>query len=513
MPKEKLSMRTIQEVLRLKWDCQQSNRQIAESCSIARSTVSDYLIRAKAAGISWPLPSDLDEEKLNALLFPHPRGCSREPQLQPEWEKVHAELRSKGMTLMQLWSEYKADHPDGYQYSQYCHQYRQWKQHVEPCLRQEYKAGEKLFVDYCGQTVPVVDRSSGEIRQAQIFVAVWGATNYTYAEATWTQQLPDWIGSHVRALDWFGGCPEVLIPDNLKSGVSKACRYEPDLNPTYQSMAEHYGIAVLPARVRKPRDKAKVEKGVQTVEQWILAALRNHPFFSLYELNQAIREGIQVLNERPFQKLPGCRTSLFDSLERPVLKALPMIRYEYAEWKKARIHVDYHVEVERHYYSVPYTYLRRPVEIRVTARTVEVFYQGLRIASHVRSQQPGGHTTRMEHMPKSHQDYLGWPPKRLQAWAEKIGICTSNVIDQLLERRSHPTQGYRSCLGILRLAKKFGADRLEQACQRAVHIQALSYKSILSILKKRLDQLPLPEPASDAAPLEHDNLRGPQYFQ
>ena len=506
-------MRKVKEVLRLKWESQKSNRQIAQSCSIAASTVSDYLGRAKAAGLSWPLPADLDEEKLDALLFAPKGGRSSEKRPIPKWEEVHTESKRKGVTLQQLWMEYKADHLDGYQYSQFCFHYRRWRQSVDPCLRQDYKAGEKLFVDYGGQTVPVMDRSSGEVRPAQIFVAVWGASNYTYAEATWTQQVPDWIGSHVRALEWFGGCPELIVPDNLRSGVSRACRYEPDLNPSYQDFAAHYGIAVLPARVRKPQDKAKGEKGVQTVEHWILAPLRNRTFFSLTELNQAIREGLQELNQRPFQKLNGCRRSLFESLDQPVMRPLPVEAYEYAEWKKARVHIDYHVEVDRHYYSVPYKYIHRKVEVRLTAKTVEVFCQGLRMASHPRSYRKGGHTTLAEHMPKSHREYLDWPPERLQRQAEQIGFYTGQAITRLLEGRLHPAQGYRSGLGVLRLAKDYGEERLERACQRALGIQAISYKSIHSILKHGLDRLPPPEPPPPSPPLHHDNLRGSTYFQ
>lgn len=512
MPKEKVSMRKVKEVLRLKWDCQKSHRQIAQSCSIAPSTVSDYLTRAKAAGLSWPLPADLDEETLDVLLFAPKGGRSSEERPAPSWEKVHAESKRKGVTLQQLWMEYKADHPDGFQYSQFCFHYRNWKQSVDPCLRQDYKAGEKLFVDYCGLAMPVVDRSTGEIRQAQIFVAVWGASNYTYAEATWTQQVPDWIASHVRALTWFGGCPEVIVPDNLRSGVSRACRYEPDLNPSYQDFAVHYGVTVIPTRVRKPQDKAKAEKGVQTVENWILGPLRHRTFFSLTELNQAIRERLHELNEKPFQKLNGCRRSLFESLDQPVLRPLPVEAYEYAEWKKAKVPIDYHIEVERHYYSVPYQYVRRKVEVRLTAKTVEIFSRGIRIASHVRSHRTGGQTTLIDHMPKSHQEYLNWPPERMIQKAEQIGSFTRQVISALLERRLHPAHAYRSCLGVLRLAKDYGAERLERACQRALCIQAISYKSIHSILKSGLDRLPPPEPPPPAPPLQHENLRGSTYF-
>jgi len=512
MPKEKLSMRKVREVLRLNFDCKKSQREIAQSCGIARSTVGDYLIRFQATGLNWPLPEELTEEKLEGLLFSSRGGRGPTKRPLPDCSNVHTELKKKGVTLMLLWSEYKSANPEGCQYSQFCNYYRAWKNKLDPCLRQHHKAGEKLFVDYCGQSVPVTNPQTGEIKEAQIFVAVWGASNYTYAEATGSQKLPDWIGSHVRALKFFQGCPEIIVPDNLRSGVDKTCRYEPDINPTYQSFASHYEIAVIPARVRKPKDKSKVEKGVQTVENWILARLRNRTFFSLTELNQAMAQGLNELNDRPFQKMPGSRKSLYESLERPILKPLPINPYEYSEWEKARVNIDYHIEVHRHYYSVPHTHIRRQVEVRLTAKTLEIFYRGERIASHVRSYKEGSHTTLMEHMPKSHREYLSWPPERLQQWGAKIGCFTAQIVTQLLERSSHPIQGYRSSLGILRLSKEFGEERLEKACERALLIQAISYKSIRSILKKGLDRLPSPQPPPPSSSVPHDNIRGSNYF-
>ncbi len=512
MPREKLSMRKVKEVLRLHFDCKNSQREIAQSCSIARSTVGDYLMRFQATGLPWPLPEELTEEKLDGLLF-SPRGrCSITNHPLPDCPEIHAELKKKSVTLMLLWTEYKSDNPDGYQYSQYCNYYRAWKNKLDPCLRQQHKAGEKLFVDYCGQSIPVTNPQTGEIQQAQIFAAVWGASNYTYAEATWSQKLPDWIGAHVRALNFFQGCPEIIVPDNLRSGVDKSCRYEPDINPTYQSFASHFGVAVIPARARKPKDKAKVEKGVQTVENWILARLRNRTFFSLAELNRAIAQGLEELNDRPFQKMPGSRKSLLESLERPELKPLPANPYVYCEWGKARVNLDYHIEVNRHYYSVPYKHIRRQVEVCLSAKTLEIFYRGERIASHVRSYEEGGHTTLREHMPKSHREYLGWSPERLQQWGEKVGFFTAQIVTKLVERGSHPIQGSRSSLGVLRLSKEFGEARLEKACERALLIQAISYKSIRSILKNGLDRLPSPQPPPSSPSVEHDNIRGPEYF-
>lgn len=512
MPKERLSMRKIKEILRLKWECGLSNQKIAQSCNIARSTVSDHLMRAGAAGISWPLPEDLNEEDLEKRLFSPARGRSKVERPLPDWATVHKELAKDGVTLALLWQEYKQEHPNGYQYTQFCERYRRWKKQLDVTLRQEHKAGEKLFVDYSGQTVPVTDPATGERREAQIFVAALGVSNYTYAEATWTQQLPDWIGSHVRALTYIGGCPEVVVPDNLRSGVSQACRYEPDLNPTYSNFASHYGIAVIPARVRQPRDKAKAEKSVQLVENWILARLRNQTFFSLAELNQAIREGLEDLNSRPFQKLKESRRSLFEAVDYPALRPLPATPYEYSDWKRLVVPSDYHVEVEGHYYSVPHNCIRRKVEIRYTARTVEVYWQGERIASHARSRRAGGCTTLREHMPKAHREVLDWTPERLREEAQGIGVFTGRLIERVFEFSLHPLQGARTSLGILRLGKSFGRDRLERASERALMIQAYSYKSVLSILTKGLDRLPPPEPPPPAPSIEHENIRGSHYF-
>ena len=424
MPAERLSMRKIREILRLKWEQGLSNRKIAESCVVSRSSVSDYLRRAEAAGLSWPLPPECEEEQLEAMLFSFSDGQQQGNAPEPVWSAIPSEYKKKGVTLALLWQEYKTENPPGWQYSFFCEQFRCWLQTVDPVLRHQHKAGEKMFVDYCGQTLPVIDRKTGELREVQIFTAVLGSSNYTYSEATWTQSLPDWMGSHVRAFSFFGGVVDEIIPDNLKSGVHSPCRYEPDLNPSYQDLAHHYGVAVLPARVRKPRDKAKVETGVQIVERWILAPLRHHQFFSLPEVNQAIRERLKELNQRPFQKLPGCRQSQFEARERPALKPLPAEAYIYAEWKKARGNIDYHMEMEKRYYRVPYKRIRQQVDVRITARTVECFHKGKRVSRHVRSQKPGRYSTRKEHRPKSHQEYTGWTPERLLQQAETVGLHT-----------------------------------------------------------------------------------------
>jgi transposase len=379
-------------------------------------------------------------------------------------------------------------------------------------LRQEHRAGEKLFVDYAGATVPIIDCKTGEVQESSIFVAVLGASSYTYAEATWKQDLPSWIGSHIRALEFFQGAPALLVPDNLKNAVSRPCRYEPDLNPTYQEMAAHYRMAVIPARVRKPRDKAKVESGVLVVERWILAALRKRRFFSLAALNEAIGELLEKLNHRPFRKLEGSRASRFEKLDRPALRPLPAEPYVFAQWKTARVHIDYHIEIEQHYYSVPYALLHRQVEARYTATTVEIFHRGQRVASHRRSSKAGGHTTSDAHRPKCHQRYLEWTPERLVRWAATVGPFTAQVVERLLQSKLHPEQGFRSCLGILRLGKTYGTDRLEAAAKRACRSNACSYQSIKSILKTSLDRQEELAPPPDRAPLFHANVRGTDYF-
>jgi transposase len=506
-------MRKIREILRLKYELGLGNRQIARSCAINHSTVADYLRRAKVSGLScWPLPQDLDETVLEQRLFPVPlpKGASRGL---PDWPAIHEELQSgKQVTLQLLWQEYKQSAPDGYQYSRFCWLYQQWAGKLDLVLRQEHRAGEKLFVDFAGDTVALTDPVTGTVTAAAIFVAVLGASNYTYAEATWNQGLACWIGAHIRALEFFGGAAALLIPDNCKTAVRHPNRYEPYLNPTYSEMAAHYGLAVIPARVRKPRDKVKVEAGVLLVERWILAALRKRTFFSLASLNEAIRELLDRLNRRRFRKLEGDRASRFERIDRPSLRPLPEKPYELAEWKKARVHIDYHVEIDRHYYSVPYALVHRELDVRYTATTVEVFHRGQRVASHMRSSKAGSHTTIDAHRPKSHQRFLEWSPERLVHWASTIGPSTSALVDTILRTRTHPEQGFRSCLGILRLGKTYGNQRLEAASSRAVKLQACSYQSVKSILHTCLDrQLDLETPPG-RPPIQHPNIRGTDYF-
>jgi transposase len=508
-------MRKIREVLRLKLGLGLKNRQIARSCSIPRSSVANYVFRARQAGLCrWPLAPDLGDEALEALLFsPVVTRVASPKAAVPDFAWIHEQVhRHRHVTLQLLWEEYKeADH-DGYQYSQFCELYRRWARKIDVVLRQEHRAGEKMFVDHAGQTVPIVARETGEIRQASIFVAVLGASNYTYAEATWKRDLACWIGSHSRAVEFYGGVPFMTVPDNWKAGVKDPCYYEPDLNPTYRDWADHYGTVVIPARVRKPRDKAKVEAGVLIVERWILAALRHRTFFNLADLNQSIGELLVRLNNRKFRKLDTTRARLFESLEKPVLKPLPSTPFSFAEWKTVRVNIDYHVEIYRHYYSVPYQHVHEELEARISETSIEIFRKGRRIAIHVRSNVAGKHTTLSEHRPKHHQD-LEWTVARIADKGRAIGPSTATLLERIMQSRKHPELGYRSCLGVLRLGNRYTSERLEAACRRAVAMNTCSYRSIKSMLATGFDRQPLDQLEIPAAHHEvHANVRGAGYY-
>lgn len=505
-------MRKIRETLRLHFDCGLGQRPIARCLDISRTTVGDYLRRAEAAGLGWPLPATLTDQQLYHQLFPPMIPVSATGRTVPDCASLHTELKRKGVTLMLLWEEYLSEHPQGYRYSQFCELYRQWARKLKFSMRQIHKAGEKLFVDYAGQTLPIVNPHTGEISESQIFVAVLGASSYTFAEATLSQNLADWLGSHTRAFAFYGGVPELVIPDNLKSAVSKPCRYEPDLNPSYQDLAEHYGTAVIPARVRKPKDKAKAEVGVQVVERWILARLRNQTFFSLAEANAAIRRLLSDLNGRPFKKLPGCRKEAFETLDRPALKPLPAEAYTFSQWKKVRVGIDYHVEIDGHYYSVPYQLRSQQLDARITAGSIECFVQRKRVASHPRSFQKGRHSTVAAHMPKGHQDYADWTPERLIRWAAKTGPGTAALTEAILASRQHAQQAFRSAMGLMRLAKVYTPQRLEAACDLALDGGATNYKSVKSILSTGLDQQPRQQTLPISDPIAHDNIRGGHYY-
>lgn len=510
MARPKLPMRQIQEVLRLKHQNQLSLRDIARSCDLAVSTVGDYLKRAEAASLGWPLPEGMSEEELTQRLFGGAPEAPPATQPLPDWATVHQELRRQGVTLQLLWQEYRQTYPDGYGYSRFCELYQAWAGTLCPVLRQVHLPGEKMFVDWAGQTVPIYS-ADGRESAAQVFVAVLGFSNKIFAEAFPNQQLASWVAAHCHAYAFFTGVARVTVPDNPKTGVTKPCRYEPILHRTYQEMAAHYGSVVIPARPKKPRDKAKVEAGVLIAERDILAALRDQRFFSVGELNQAIAPLVAKLNDKPFQKLEGTRNTWFEEGEKAKLLPLPAHPFELATWSKAKVNIDYHVAVANHFYSVPYTLVHQQVEVRLTEKTVELFKSGKRVAAHLRSDQSGRSTTLDEHRPKSHQKYLQWTPGRMVEWARTIGPECAQVVEHILQNRPHPEMGFRSCLGIIRLGKAVGSARLEAACRRALHFRTCSYTSINSILKNRLEaqpleaELPLPSPS-------HENLRGSPYY-
>jgi transposase len=503
-------MRKIRDALRLEASGL-SKRQIAASLNIGRTAARTYIDRAHDVGLSWPLPDDLSDAALERLLFPPSAEVPNGPRTEPDWALLHLELRKPNVTLLLLWEEYRAVSPCGYGYSRFCDLYRAWKGRLTPTMRQNHVAGEKMFVDYAGATAEVIDGTSGEVLQAQVFVAVLDASNYTYAEATWSQTLPDWIGAHCRAFAFFGGVSRQIVSDNLKSGVIKACFHEPWINRSYAEMAAHYATAVIPARPRKPRDKAKVEVAVQVVQRWILARLRNRTFFSLAELNHAIRELLEQLNSRVTRHLGASRRQLFEQLERPALAALPAQPYVYAEWKECRAGLDYHIEIEKHYYSVPHRYLGYKLWARFTDRTVEIFASGKRIACHMRGRSNRRHTTLTEHMPSAHRRYATWTPDRISRQAASVGANAKALTDIIMRERRHPEQGFRSCIGILRLAKSHGSERLEAACERALEIGARSYTAVASILRNNLDRR-RPERATDGPAILHPNIRGSGYF-
>lgn len=507
---ERLPMRHLREILRLRHERKLSQREIARSLSIGLGTVSEFLGRAERVGLSWPVPEGWDDQALSERFYPAPSG--RRPRPLPEMAFLHAELRRPGVTLSRLWVEYLEAHPGGYRYSQFCEHYRRWARKLSPRMRQVHRAGEKVFLDFSGVKPHLVNRITGELVEVELFVGVLGASSYTYAEAVESQELSRWCGAHVRMLEYFGGVPEVFVPDNLKSAITQACRYEPVVNRTYQDLASHYGAVVIPARPYRPRDKAKVEVAIQVAQRFILAALRNRTFFDLASLNAAIRERLEALNNRPIKKLGLSRRELFERLDRPALRPLTAERFELAEWKDCGVNIDYHVVVDHNYYSVPYQLTGERVEARVTEKTVELFFKSRRVASHLRRRGRGHYATQITHMPQAHRDHAEWSPSRLIAWGKKTGEATGSIVEKILADRPHPEQGYRSCLGLLRLAKRYGEARTEAACQKAVRLSSYSYQTVKNILAAGLESSPAdPEPA--AALPAHENIRGADYYQ
>lgn len=507
-------MRRTKDILRLRFESGLGLRQIARSLSIGVGTVHDYLRRAEAAGIKWPLPDGFDDSRLEAALFRQATATVPPRKAPPDYAALHEHLQKPHVTLQLLWEEYREANPDGYRYSRFCELYQRWRRKQDVVLRQQHKPGERMFVDWAGATIPIHNRSTGETTQAPLFVAALGASSYTYAEAARSQQLDSWIQVNMHALEFYGGVPQLSVPDNTKTGVTKACRYDPDLNPTYQEFAMHYGMGVLPTRPYKPRDKAKVESGVQLVQRWIVAALRRHRFYSVDEANQAIRPLLTRLNGRRFRKRDGSRASVFQEVDRPALRPLPAERFDMSQWSHARVNIDYHVAFDSNFYSVPYNLVHEPVEVRSLPTTVEIFHKSVRVASHLRSHGRGLVITNPEHRPKSHQAHLEWTPLRMVNWARAVGPNTARLFERILDDKPHPEMGYRACLGIIRLANEYSPARMESAAQLALATGACRYQSIKSILKNSLDLAPplKTETPPVVPPLPHDNIRGAGYF-
>lgn len=507
-------MRKLKEVLRLRFELNLDQRQIARSCSISVSTVHEYLKRAEAAAVGWPVPTDWSDARLQAALFPPTAVPTRPCKDTLDCNQIQQQLRTNHhVTLQLLWEEYHATNPNGYRYSRYCEIYQRWRSKQSVVMRQHHIPGEKAFIDWAGATIPIYDRHSTAVRQASLFVAVLGASSYTYAEVTRDQQMESWIGAHEHAFQFWGGVPSLTVPDNTRTGVTKASRYDPDINPTYLNLALHYGFGVVPARPYRPRDKAKVESGVQLAQRWIVAVLRHHRFYSEADANEAVRPLLNRLNQRPFRQRDGSRHSQFLELDKPALRPLPTEPFDRSEWAQARVNIDYHITFDGSLYSVPYNLTHELVEIRSTATTIEILHQGSRVASHLRSRTRGHVSTTPEHRPHSHQAHLEWTPSRILEWGEKAGPFTAQLLERIMADKPHPEMGFRACLGIIRLAKQYSDPRMEAAAERALRTGACRYKSVESILKNSLDRLPLVPSGEPASPTGHDNVRGAEYFE
>jgi transposase len=509
---ERLLMRQVREILRLKYEQRLPHRAIARACGVGLGTVAEYCRRAQQAALSWPLPGEWDDAQLEARLFKRVGQVVGVPRPLPDMAWVHQELKRPGVTLQRLHLEYLQHSPDGYRYSQFCRHYHDWARTLAPTMRQVHRAGEKAFVDFSGQRPVIVDVATGELVPVEMFVGALGASSYVYAEACPAQDLASWISAHVRMVEYWDGAPAIFVPDNLKSGVTQPCRYEPVINRTYLEFAQHYGAAVVPARAGHPRDKAVVEANVLVAQRWILAALRHRRFFSVAELNAAIWELLPTLNARPMRRLGVSRRELFEQLDRPLLRPLPTARYESAEWGDAGVNIDYHVAVEHNYYSVPYQLLHQRVEVRLTATIVELFLKGRRVASHRRRHGRGEYATDPAHMPHAHRAHAEWTPSRLIAWAETAGPATAELVVAILAAKPHPEQGYRACLGLMRLGKRHGPARLEAAAARATRLGAPSYRTVQNILASGVDRLPLADGLGSPPLPVHPNIRGSAYY-
>lgn len=514
MATERLSMRKTRQIIKRRMLQKMSVREVADSLDVGIGSVYNVIKRFKATSLDWPSVCELSDDQLEQRLYETvtPPKSNRD---MPSMEYVHQELHRAGVTLQLLHIEYLEQNPGGYKYTQYCEYYRRWLKKKKLSMNQIHPAGKRMFVDYSGKRPQIVVQETGECIKVELFVAVLGASSYTYVEATRTQKSADWIGSHRRSFEFFGGVTELVVPDQLRSGVSKPCWYEPGVQRTYDELADHYDTTIIPARGRRPKDKAKVEVGVQVAQRWIMARLRNETFFSLAELNKRISELLVDLNNRTMRKYKKSRRELFETLDKPALKALPLTEFSFGRWKlNATVHLDYHVQFENRYYSVPFQLRGEKVDIQANALSLEIMHKNKRVTSHIIRDGKGLYSTKSEHMPKSHRAYSEWSPSRFMSWAEKIGDSTERLVTAILEERPHPEMGFRSCLGILRLEKQYGADRLEKASARAFFARARSYKHVEAILKNGLDKTPLPETSDEPQQLSlnHENVRGPDYY-
>jgi len=507
----KKSMRTAREIFRLHFEHNLSGRAIARACAVSPTTVGDYLERVRQSGLAWTAVSALDDSSLKTIIYPDGRGApSRKPL--PDFDYLRLEMKKKGVTLQLLWEEYRSVHPDGYSRSQFCELYHRHGRTLDPVMRFDHKAGEKLFVDFSGDRPSYVDRETGEVVEAELFVACMGASSRIFAMAVLSQQIPDWTRVHIAAFEYYGGVPAVVVPDQLKSGVKTPCKYDPEINPVYAELCAHYGVTAIPARPGEARDKAKVENSVLVAQRRILAVLRNRSFFCLAELNDAIAVELEKLNNRPMQGIGKSRNQLFEEIDKPALTPLPLERFQLRDWKKAKVHIDYHVAVQGAWYSVPYTLIGKEVMVCITATTVAILHDGKRVASHARTYKKNVYITLEAHRPHSHQKYLKWTPERMRRWGDSIGSRTGAMIEAIISAAAHPDQAYRRCLGLLRLSKRYGNDRLEMACDRALKLQAIGYQCVRNILDKGLETADIPEHSDASLPLFHDNLRGSDYY-
>jgi transposase len=516
MANNPISMSKIRQILRLHSQGR-GKLLIANHTGIARNTLKKYLKEFEHSGLSFKEINELSDKDLEDL-FIKPEEKPLSPKLQALFSLFPAmdkELKRKGITRLLLWEEYRRKHPDGYGLSQFKNYFAGWKAQVNPSMRIEHKAGDKLYVDFAGDKLSIVDKQTGEIQQVEVFVAILGASQLTYVEAVMTQQKEDFIAACEGALHYYGGVPAAIVPDNLKSAVIKSSKYEPVLNETFADFADHYGTTILPARAYHPQDKALVEGAVKIVYTRIYAKLRTGQYFTLDELNKAILIALEEHNLTLLKGRNYSRRQQFEEVERQTLAPLPPLRYELKKQLFATVMKNGHVSLsaDKHYYSVPYRFIGKKVKLMYSRSTVEIFYNYERIAIHKRTKSPYNYTTEKDHMASTHQFVSDWTPERFLNWAAGIHEDVHLYILKILDRKQHPEQAYKSCVGILSFAKKVGNDRLIKACQRALGYGIYNYKTIQTILEKGMDNYDEAEETKQLEMPLHENIRGEEYYQ